>query len=354
MNATKFGSFISLCCVSGALFSTVVLLGGCQRPAEPRLRFGAFFGSPVGMRFTEPKNIGNHSYGFTLNETNGMVYTCEAGFIDIAHVREAADRTAYLRKIFYRNLMHGKKRFSFRVIEPSKYRVTITYPSYWENYTLKEKETIAKEVSIHFGQYLAHTSLIWHEILTWYGFASSGIFPDTISAFSWEDTYSDVLGIRLAAKALRDESRNYDEAMTDLITRALDELGVQPAHVARDAAKQIEGKWYSGGFYFFVDMKKRNLDVGLDDDRVTPWLVPGICLGAEPRLCPVPSVERLGDYGFSLKVEIEPRVLEKNKIYRAIGLDGSRRIRPQVDFPNIMAVIEEKENDLVVSAAKRE
>jgi len=333
------------------LLSAVILFVGCQGAGKPRLRFGAFWGSPIGMEFAKPEKLGKHSYEFTLIETNGMVYTCKGGFIDIAHVRESADRTAYLRKVAYQNLIKGNEKFSLQVIEPSRYWVTLSYPENWDDYSIQQRRAIAKEISINFGQYLAHTSLIWHEILTWYGFATAGIFPDTISAFSWEDSYSDILGTRLAARALRDESLQYDEAMTELLFQTLQELEVQPCRVARKAAKKIEGKWYTGGFYFLVDMKKRNLDVGLDDFRITPWLVPGICPDAEPRSLPLPGLEFICDYGFDFEVEIEPRVLEKNKIYHSINLASNERIRPQVDFPRVISFIDHQENGSKVSFA---
>lgn len=352
MDTPKFGKIIFMRSCMMILISLVLISNGCQGPGRPRLRAGAFWGSPIGMDFTKPANLGKHSYEFTLHETNGMVYTCKGGFIDIAHVREAADRTAYLRKVTYQNLIQEKKKFSFHVIEPSRYWVTLSYPKNWDDYSFQEKEAIAKDVSVNFGQYLAHTSLIWHEILTWYGFATVGIFPDTISAFSWEDPYSDILGTHLAAQALRDESRQYDEALTELLFQTLQELNVQPVSVARKAAKQIEGRWYTGGFYFLVDMKRRNLDVGMDDYRITPWLVPGVCPNAEPEPLPIPSMKLICDYGFNFDLEIEPRVLEKGKIYHSIGLARDKRIRPQLDFPRIMAFIDKKENGSVVSSAE--
>ena len=194
MNTPKPGTSVVRWLYVMALLSAVMLSSGCQGPARPRLRFGAFWGSPMGMSYTKLSHLGKHSYEFTLNETNGIMYTCKGGFIDIAHVREAADRTAYLQKVAYQNLLRDKNEFSFQVIEPSTYRLTLSYPKDWDSYSKQKKQAVAKEVSIDLGQYLAHTSLIWHEIITWYGFASSGVFPDTISAFSPEDPYSDVLG----------------------------------------------------------------------------------------------------------------------------------------------------------------
>jgi hypothetical protein len=351
MNSQKAGRFIFARSPVTAILSAVVLLGGCQGSGKPRLRCGAFWGSPLGMEFPEPQKLGKHSYGFSLSETNGMLYTCKGGFIDVGHVRESADRTAYLCGITYQNLISGNTEFFFQVIEPSKYRVTLSYPENWDDHSLEEKQAIANEVSVSLGQYLAHTTLIWHEIVTWYGFASAGIFPDTISAFSPEDTYSDLLGTRLAVQALRDDSRQYDEAMTELFARALQELDVQPAHIAHKAARKIDGQWYTGGFYFLVQMKKRNLDVGLDDDYITPWLVPGICPDAVPQSQPVPTGESIRKFGFDFGLELDPKVFEKHKIYHSVGLAADSRVRPEIDFPKIMAAIEKHENGSEMSVA---
>ena len=351
MDILKSGKIIVVYSCLMALIALVIVSSGCQGSGGPRLRAGAFWGAPFGMYFPEPEKLGKHSYEFTLNETNGMLYTCKGGFIDMGHVRESADHTAYLREVIYRNIIRGDRKFSFQVIEPSKYWVTLSYPQNWDDYSQKEKHAIANEVSINLGQYLAHTSLIWHEIVTWYGFATVGIFPDTISAFSPEDTYSDILGTRLAVQAMRDKNRSYDEAMTELLARTLKELDVQPANIAREAAKRIDGQWYTGGFYFLVHMKKRNFDVGLDDYSITPWLVHGICPDAEPQPQPVPNVGSICESGFNFKVELDPKIFEKHKIYNSIHFAHDSYIKPLVDFPRIMAKIEGKDNGAVISVA---
>ena len=58
-----------------------------------------------------------------------------------------------------------------------------------------------------------------HEILTWHGFRCVGFLPEFLSAFSWEDSFSNLLGTVVASKALRDTEHPYDEAMT--IARSL-------------------------------------------------------------------------------------------------------------------------------------
>lgn len=330
-------------CLRVALFALAAVCG-CQVGSEPRQRVGEFFGSPIGMTFLEPEDLGTHRYSPGSGERNGMVYTCRGGFIDIGHLREAADRTAYLAGVSYENLMAKEEMFSFRVIEPSRYWVKISYPENWDGMSEDERVAIADEVSICLGQYFAHTSLIWHEILTWYGFSSVGIFPEKISSFSWEDSYSDLLGTHLAAEALAGDEGQFDEVMTRLINEKLDSIEVQSANVSRRAARQIKGQWYTGGLYFLVDMKKRNFDVGLDDGYITPILVEGVgvCADSEPELCPVPSLELLLRYGFEMEVEIEPMTFQKGRIYRTAGLEGAGvRLRPDVHFPKILARIED-------------
>jgi len=315
--------------------SAIVLAGGCETKPRPHLRAGAYFGSVMEMYFPDPEHLGKHGYNNSPDEKDGMVYTCRGGFIDIGHVREAADRTAYIAGVTFDNLMNGKSEFSFKAIEPSRYFVTVQYPKYWEDSPAKEK--VASEVSIRLGEYLAETTTIWHEIITWFGYTSTGVFSEYISSFSWEDTYSDLLGTHLGAIALRDSGHEYDDAMTRLIDEELKRLGVQPADIAREAMKKIEGKWYTGGLYFFVTMNKRNFDIGLDDGFITPWLVPGICPGSKPQSYAVPNLDFLAEYGFSVKVEIEPRIFEEGKILRIIYPNGKgRRIEPAVHFRAIM------------------
>lgn len=331
------------CCVVFTLLTTLtifILLSGCHRGDEPRMRFGAFFGSPGGMQFPEPNNLGIHGFDTGLNEIIGMVYTCKGGFVDLGHLREAADRTAYLADTAYQNLILKKTEFSFFVIEPSRYWIRLSYPSNWDTCSQQQQVTVAREVSIILGRYLAHSSMIWHEIMTGYGFATAGIFPDTISSFSCEDTYSDLLGIRLGAEALRNRQLDYDAAVTQLLKPTLEELDVQPARVAAKAAKLVEGQWYTGGFYFFVTIKKRNYDIGHDDGYISPVLIPEICSSFEASALPVPTLEELEPYGFVATVEIETRIFENNRICDSIHLNRRIRINPAIHFGPIVEQME--------------
>lgn len=271
-----------------------------------------------------------------------MIYTRNAGFLDLGHVREAADRTRYVIDELNQNLLKSRKSFRFKVVEPTYFYLKVIYPDNWEDLDKAEQEEIAQELSIQFGQYLGHETLVWHELLTWFGYASSGFFSEQISSFSWEDPFSDLTGTWLAAEAIR-RGGDYDEEITRLLNEKINELQGQPADIGEKAEERIKGKWYTGNNYFFVDMKKRCFDVGYDDGFLTPWLVPGMFEDAEPMPCPVPDTRCFEEYGFQIVVELDPRVSEKGKIFHALGLDSkTKRLRLDVHFPQLLEYIKKE------------
>lgn len=321
----------------------MAVLTGCHNSEQPRLRISSYFGSIGGMDFPVPDNLGQHNYVSQWGENMGMVYTCGGGFIDLGHVREAADRTYYASTLIYKNIMGGNKQIVFRVIEPSQYRLALTYPSDWYLKTPAQRQAIARDVSLKLGQQIGHTSLIWHEIITWFGWASTGLFSEQISSFSWEDTYSDVLGTTLAIEAMK-QDRPYNEAMTDVLYAALRRLDVQPPEVAKKAFDQVQGEWFEGGFYFFVKMNKRNFDVGFDTGEVTPWLVPDICPDRQPIGCPIPRPQASELQGFTAALTLNPMVSEKKKLYQLLAFDNERWIKPAEDFPTLLhAIVQQAE-----------
>jgi hypothetical protein len=342
----KKSATINACFMAVAL--AAVVLSGCQKASGPRLRNSDYFGALGGIRFADPDNLGPHSLGPNPKEKLGFVYTCKGGFIDMGHLREAADRAYYAAGTVYGTLMHLEKSCSFKIIEPSYYHLEIGYPVNWNLLSNQEKQTIARDISVQYGQYLGHLSLIWHEILTWYDYSSKGLFSENISSFSPEDTYSDVLGTCLGARALKNPRESYEETMTNLIDETLEELDVQPADVAKKAAKQVKGEWYEGAGYFFVRVKKRNFDVGFDDGFVTPWLLPDICPELISKDCPVPNPNAiLTKHGFKMRLEMEMVGLEKGQVYKALHLKSSERIKPAIHFPKII-------DSIIGEAQKRE
>ena len=306
----------------------------------PRLRYGK---SPtlvfMGKQFIGG-NLGTHSYYYRPAEDNGVLYTCRAGHIDTTHLRVAADWTAYLTAKSYRHLMQGDPSYSFGMIaDRSRHRMHITYPANWSSLSPEQRDRTAREAALILGPYMAYTMVTWHEILTWFGYKSVGIVPEYHSSFSWEDTYSNLLGTVLAARALRDTQHIFDQAMTIALDEEVHRLGVQPATVARQASASVQHQWYSGSIGTFINMKKRGLDIGVDTGFVTPILVPNVpgCSGAQPALCPAPRLDDLARYGFAAFSEIVPHEWEKGKILRIVYPNGGGdRIRPDLHYRPIM------------------
>ncbi len=143
------------------LMVCLALSGGCRRGAGPRMRQGTYFGSLAGIRFLDHDRMGKHQSSKRRGEKNGLVYTSRGGFLDIGHVREAADRTAYIVGVVRENLEKNETDFSFEVIEPARYFVTIGFPKSWDTLDEERKQKIITDISIRLGQYLGQTTLIW-------------------------------------------------------------------------------------------------------------------------------------------------------------------------------------------------
>ena len=103
----------------------------------------------------------------------------------------------------------------------------------------------------------------------------------------------------VAVRAVQDTRHRYNEAIEIAMDEEMKKLGIQPARVAKEASERVKGDWYTGCVLFFVDIKKRNLDIGLDDGYFTPTLLPGVgeCPNAAPTSYPVPTLDALTGMG---------------------------------------------------------
>ena len=301
---------------------------------SPKLRPSPYFGCISGLKFADVDDLDPHNYNASFWDQHPLIYTAKAGYIDVGHLRESADRARYVFQVCYENILKTNTTFSYEVIEPDIYKITLKYPDDWDQLEADQKQEIAREVAIELGQRYAQYSLIWHESITWYGYASAGFLSEKPSSFSWEDSYSDLLGTKLAAMALRENTKPYDEAMTEIIGRELKKLDPQSVAIAKQATNLIKGKWYSGR-YPLVTMKKRNFDVGFDDGAISPFRVPGICEAALEEPCQVPSLEAVERYGFTVHLKMKPKADERKQIFKIIyPNDGT--LEPEKHFPRIV------------------
>ncbi len=315
-----------------------VIYQGFRR--APRMRGGAY---PIAILGTPwlGQTLGAHGYYYSPWEKDGIVYTCRAGHVDIAHLRIGVDWTAYLAATTYRHLMKHDSRFSYKLaVDRSREHVQFTYPPGWDSLPESQRRRIAREIALAAAPYMTYTMTSWHEMLTWFGFKCIGLPTEFPSAFSWEDSFSNLLGTAIAGNALQDSRHPYNEAVQIALDQEMAKLGILPASVSKQAAESVKGKWSTGDVTMLVTIKKRNFDMGLSDDRVTPTLVPDVpeCPNAEPLSYPVPKLDVLARHGFAMKLEIEPHEWESGKILRvAYGNNKpGKRIDPARHFPVVM------------------
>jgi hypothetical protein len=303
--------------VMGALLLTIC---GCGMGGRPRPRVGCYASNTLGVHFRNATSIGRHNFGSSIGESSGIVYTCRGGHIDLSHLRIASDHSYYLYKFSRKRLASGQREWSFNLsFDPTQFHAFIEYPAGFDSMPDGELEKIIDDVSLELGEYFTWYLTTWHEIITWYGHGTF-LVSEFHSAFSWEDSYSNLLGAILGAKAAKAaEGRGtgaYNKAMTTLLEDELIRLGAVPAGQAREASEKMRGKWYSGGVT--VEMKLRNLDIGGMDGCVSPAIVPGVCEDATPECLAVPKLEKFKAAGFKLRLEADPPDYIKTKIKRLI------------------------------------
>ena len=285
------------------------------------------------------------------DETSGIVFTCRSGFIDIAHVRDYADRTLYLASQIGRLAATGG---IVPLTGEGATRRIVVKPL---DADLVRRHGV-RHVVVSLAEWLAFQAGVWHEISTWYGWASTP-FSERPSAFSPEDIYSNAVGVKIAGAIIRqpgaaDSELAYNRAMTAALKDALTRLGPLPQEASRRAFQYVDGIWWDSTRRVPDNqlVRHRSFNIG---PRLSPWklfnAVDGEVLEAlrkefdphcygEWRRLVLEIPDRLGDVPFSrmATLEIEPgAVVVKN------GFPFPRANRPtitQADFPAVIAAIE--------------
>lgn len=201
------------------------------------------------------------------DEKSGVLYTCRGGFIDIAHVRDNADRTLYLASQIARMAVTGgtiplagegaERRIVVKPLDAGLVR----------SYGLRE-------VAVSLAEWLDYQASIWHEITTWYGWSSTA-FPERPSAFSPEDLYSNLLGVKITGAILRrngaaSSEANYDRSVTAFLKDAIVKLGPLPKDASRRAFEYVDGIWWDSTKRVPDNqlVRHRNFDIG---PKLYPW-----------------------------------------------------------------------------------
>ncbi|MEN8127713.1 MAG: DUF4056 domain-containing protein [Planctomycetota bacterium] len=322
------------------LFSALTVIGlilaltvsGCSLSGGPRGRWGW---TPQ-VQYGNPDRLGTHSYGFGGREGFGIFYTLRGGSIDLDHVRGTADLTKYTYIRAKSTIVKGGS--GFRVgpaFEWTTNQVKFQYPPNWDTLSQAKKERIAHKAALIIAPVVAYNSTIWHEMITWKGTHFMFIEPEHTSAFSWDDLYSNLVGVELAMQAIKAgciTNSDYDRAMTVLIAEEFQRLGVVPKSKAIEITESVRGTWHATG-----KLMKRNMDSGYDDGWVTPSIIPGYC-SQEPISRPMPTLDGLEELGIKVNYTISSAYFENGKLKKIAGTKTA--VKPVKHFPTIMKNIE--------------
>ncbi len=207
--------------------------------------------------------LGKHTYAplTTVQEKEGLVYSCSGGFLDIAHIRDHADWTTHLAFIIKSNIGTG------RVIElpqESGQRKIYFYKAALPEDSQALIFSLAQKITYELG--------VWHEIVTWYDDPKTNPYSVKHSAFSPEDFYSNILGINLGVQAIQ-SPLPYDQAMDALIRKILVEHHALSPFLTQQAFDAVDGIWWDSRNAELPNERlllKRNFNWG---PIVEPWVI---------------------------------------------------------------------------------
>lgn len=277
-------------------------------------------------KITSIDQLGEHRYLSDDEEENGIIYTQRGGFVDIGHLRDQADWTAYL----YHQI--GKSR-------GNKTEIKLGYEAGVKKLWLDIPADFSNDDALLLAGNITYYLSLWHEIATWYGASSVPFIPERYSSFSIEDDYSNRLGILLGMRAVKSELP-FEQAMTSNLIFLLDTLkAVQSELETTEAMENVHGLWWTREYRY--PSKKILIERDVPTFNYTsPMLLPQLISKNEPYLVAIPTQtcnnQLLADY-FNLRLKLNTKIPVK-KIFPY----KKSRIINETDFEKLLKQIETK------------
>lgn len=281
---------------------------------------------------TSINDMGTHHYMGDKNEGNGIIYTHRGGFIDLGHLRDYADWTAYLYSLIHRGAENGED-------------VILDLGSEGGAKTLhiKDPQDLSSSDQYELAGKIAYDLSVWHEIATWYGASYIPMVPERYSSFSPEDLYSNLLGVKLGILALKSDL-DYNEAMTQILATTLDSLEVVRSMEETYAAmQQVENIWWTREkpLPSRKILLRRYLDL---ESSLVPWLLP---IDKENQTaCKLDNPFSMCSDQYELKIELTRRVS-----FMSSDEEQFDRIVTQNDFEELIDSIEEDQRNQELKTA---
>lgn len=314
-------------------------------PPPRIIRTCCSFGSDVGMMgipfvkwtdITCLADLGEHTYLGNKEEANGIIYTKRGGFIDLGHLRDCADWTAYLATVILTNQPEEGNYKMNLGIEGGRKSLTINTPSDLDRFSI-----------FQLAGKIAYDLSLWHEISTWFGASFIPLVPERYSSFSPEDLYSNFLGVTLAIQALNSDLE-YEDAMTQLIKSKMEELNaVTTISETYDAMEKVEGIWWTREKRLPSKkiLLKRYFDSKLS---LQPWLIPEAESDVVPMALSKTNNEDIADL-YKLEIKLNYKFPLRHIYPKKVG-----RIITQNDFGTLQEFIKVRVKKLEQKMVNRE
>jgi len=272
------------------------------------------------------ENLGPHHYLGNEEEGNGILYTRRGGFIDMGHLRDQADWTAFL----YSQILMSQRN--------GELILHLGHEGGQKTLKLKVPENLDQSDALLLAARIAYDLSVWHEIASWFGCSAVPLLSERFSSFSIEDGYSNLLGVTLGMKAIRSELP-YDKAMSTLINQTLDSLSVvenrNETYLAMEAVRNI---WWTRDKPLpnWKMMIERQLNVY---SCQKPWIVPGWGDENSAKVLEVPMITADGrslDNFYELELKLNYKFP-----FKSIFASRPGRTISQADFDKLIARVED-------------
>ena len=283
---------------------------------------------------TSREIMGVHTFMGDKTEKNGNIYTRRGGFLDMGHLRDCADWTAFLYNLIKASQADPQFLFTELRNEGGAKSLILNFPKDFDD-----------ENIIQLAGKISYDLSLWHEISTWFGARYVPLVPERFSSFSPEDMYSNLMGVHLGMRAIR-SNLDYNEAMTMELNKMLDSLeAVNTEAETFDAMLKVNEVWYTNQKKYPNKKLVLKRYINLDSD-FSPWLVPGYESRLPPYLLRKPDSVLSKYYELSLKLNFRFPV-------DSIIPERDDRIITQNDFDIFVDFIQTEINKEVVPVKKQ-
>jgi hypothetical protein len=310
--------------------------------AAPRTRIGGlpFPGLLTLFSLADPRALGLATYEKVSDDqktecSRGILYAERAGFLDVAHIREAMDWTRFVSQCVVASLRRGERTLTFLGRDKFRLQLSFRYPKDWKSVAWSKGDEAVSELALRIGQRVVIDMMTWHEIITWFGHGATPLWSEKPSAFTYEDTMSHIVGIRAAGRAIRNSTGDWNVDATWGLDEELRRMGVMSIADAALAVELVRGHWWKAGV-----CTRRMLDIGQQDDRIWPWLVAGMPGGNQTPAYRLPDIRNVQGNDFegiyALSIDLSAMVPKR---LRKLIPGNSKFIDPLKDFPRLLETV---------------